>query len=110
MESSINARVIDFAKFGRLFLKNGNWNGKQIISEDWILESTQPDFAQDRTYYREAWFKDKNIYYKYFWYSYPRNDGTYDFYAAGHLSQYIYVSPSKNLIIVPLFHFFRMIF
>ncbi len=30
MESGLNGRAIDFAKFGRLFLDNGNWNGKQI--------------------------------------------------------------------------------
>ena len=29
----LNGRAIDFAKFGRLFLHNGNWNGQQIISE-----------------------------------------------------------------------------
>ena len=27
MESGINARAVDFTKFGRLFLYNGNWNG-----------------------------------------------------------------------------------
>jgi CubicO group peptidase (beta-lactamase class C family) len=27
MQSGINARAIDFAKFGRLYLKNGSWNG-----------------------------------------------------------------------------------
>jgi CubicO group peptidase (beta-lactamase class C family) len=36
----LNARAIDFAKFGQLFLNNGNWNGKQIISERWVIEST----------------------------------------------------------------------
>ena len=43
MESGINARAIDFARIGRLFLNNGNWNGKQIISEKWVNESTRPD-------------------------------------------------------------------
>jgi CubicO group peptidase (beta-lactamase class C family) len=33
MESGINTRAIDFAKIGRLFINNGNWNGKQIISK-----------------------------------------------------------------------------
>lgn len=41
MESGINARATDFAKIGRLFLKDGNWNGKQIISEKWVNESTK---------------------------------------------------------------------
>ena len=29
----LNARAIDLAKFGRLYLNNGNWNGKQIVPE-----------------------------------------------------------------------------
>jgi CubicO group peptidase (beta-lactamase class C family) len=33
LESGINAKAIDFAKIGRLFLNNGNWNGKQIIGK-----------------------------------------------------------------------------
>ena len=40
MESGINARAIDFAKIGRLFLNNGRWQGEQVISEPWIAEST----------------------------------------------------------------------
>ena len=100
MESGINARAIDFAKFGRLFLNKGNWNGKQIISEKWVTESTKADFTQDREYYKDAWFYKGNVYYKYFWYSYKRDESDYDFFAAGHLSQYIYVSPQKKLIIV----------
>ena len=31
----------DMAKIGLLVLQNGNWNGEQIISEDWIRLSTQ---------------------------------------------------------------------
>ena len=30
----------DILKVGLLMLKNGNWQGKRIISEDWISEST----------------------------------------------------------------------
>ena len=30
----------DMAKFGVLYQKNGRWNGSQIISEDWIDDST----------------------------------------------------------------------
>jgi hypothetical protein len=34
-------RPIDFAKFGQLYLQKGWWDGKQIISEDWINESSK---------------------------------------------------------------------
>ena len=31
----------DMAKFGYLYLNNGKWNGKQIIPENWVSESTK---------------------------------------------------------------------
>ncbi|MGM0545968.1 MAG: serine hydrolase domain-containing protein [Bacteroidota bacterium] len=36
----------DQAKFGYLFLRNGNWNGNQIISEEWIEKARTPTQAQ----------------------------------------------------------------
>ena len=30
----------DIAKFGQLYLQNGQWNGKQIISRTWIAQAT----------------------------------------------------------------------
>lgn len=47
MESGINGRAIDFAKFGRLFLNNGNWNGVQLIPAEWVDESTRLDTTTD---------------------------------------------------------------
>lgn len=37
----------DQAKFGYLFLRNGNWNGEQIISEDWIEMARTPTEANN---------------------------------------------------------------
>jgi CubicO group peptidase (beta-lactamase class C family) len=105
MESGINARAIDFAKFGRLFLNNGDWNGTRIISERWVAESTTRDYDVPTDYYRlPGWwvssFESGLGYYKYMWWAYTRGENDYDFYAAGHLGQYVYVSPRRNLIIV----------
>lgn len=36
----------DQAKFGYLFLRNGNWDGNQIISEEWIDMARTPTGAQ----------------------------------------------------------------
>ena len=30
----------DIAKFGQLYLQNGMWNGKQVISKDWVAEAS----------------------------------------------------------------------
>ncbi len=35
----------DMARLGLLTLRKGNWNGKQILSEDWIRKSTTPGTA-----------------------------------------------------------------
>ena len=37
--------AFDMARFGLLTLRNGNWNGKQIISEEWINKSRTPTKA-----------------------------------------------------------------
>ncbi len=108
MESGINARSIDFAKFGRLFLNRGNWNGRQILPEEWVAESTTPPAAQPADYYARyadsvgagPFFSHGDGYYKYMWWGYSNSGGEYDFFADGHLGQFIYVCPQKNLIIV----------
>ena len=32
----------DMARIGQLMLRKGQWNGKQVISADWVSESTRP--------------------------------------------------------------------
>ncbi len=83
----LNATTHDFAKLGRLFLNNGNWNGKQILSSQWVKEATQPDTADGGKFN-----------FQYNWLAGPEKYKSY--YAAGLYGQYIYVYPSKNIIIV----------
>lgn len=84
----INARARDFAKIGRLYLNKGNWNGKQIVSESWVEQSTKIDTGNG-----SAWL------YQYQWWL-PSRTG--DFMAQGILGQYIYVNPNNNVVIVRL--------
>lgn len=84
----LNARARDFAKLGRLYLNKGKWNGKQLVSESWVKQSTKVDTSNG-----SAW------YYQYQWWL-PTKDG--DFMAQGILGQYVYVNPAKNLVIVRL--------
>jgi hypothetical protein len=37
--------AMDMGRFGLLTLRKGNWNGKQILSEDWIRKATTPTSA-----------------------------------------------------------------
>jgi CubicO group peptidase (beta-lactamase class C family) len=42
-EYIFNARARDYAKIGRLYLNKGKWNDKQIVSENWVAQSTKID-------------------------------------------------------------------
>lgn len=84
----LNARARDYAKIGRLYLNNGNWNGKQIVSENWVKEATKIDTTAG-----SAWN------YQYQWWIASKEG---DFYARGMLGQFVYVNPEKKLIIVRL--------
>lgn len=35
----IRLRAIDFAKYGQLYKNKGSWNGKQILSQEWVEKS-----------------------------------------------------------------------
>ena len=38
----LRLRPIDMQKFGILYLHHGNWNGKQLISKNWVDSSFEP--------------------------------------------------------------------
>lgn len=82
----LNAKARDFAKFGRLYLNRGNWNGEQILPSQWIEESTIADkTAGGASYYQYQWWMTK-----------------YGYEANGLHGQYIFICPEKNLIVVRL--------
>jgi len=49
----IRLRAIDFAKYGQLYKNKGLWNGKQILSEQWVEKSLDKQIKQslDDGYY-----------------------------------------------------------
>lgn len=101
MPSIFVARAIDYAKFGRLFLHNGNWNGKQIVSEKWVKEATTEDKTISREYYPSYMGSGENRnYYKYQWWGTANADSTYNFMALGNLGQTIYIIPDQETIIL----------
>jgi CubicO group peptidase (beta-lactamase class C family) len=76
----------DIAKFGYLYLNNGTWNGKQIVSTDWVNKSTQ-------TY---NFFQENNGY-GYQWWTLPQSN---IYYASGLYGQRIYVAPENDMVVV----------
>ena len=107
MEAGLNARAIDFAKFGRLFVNDGKIGGKEVVSSDWLSQATRLPPDQHRPeYYGDDWgktvYSDGHGYYGFFVYGRIRDNARPDVFAEGDRGQYIYVSPSANLIIVRL--------
>jgi CubicO group peptidase (beta-lactamase class C family) len=102
LESGLNARAIDFAKFGRLYLRDGDWDGRRVIPADWVAASTREEATVDRTRYEGGGpiTPAGPAYYGYFWWGRRRADGGYDFSARGNHGQIIYVSPPARLIVV----------
>jgi CubicO group peptidase (beta-lactamase class C family) len=90
MESGINARAIDFAKFGRLYLNGGSWNGQQVVPAEWVAQSTGDN----------GLIQDAPIDYGYMWWGKKCSPDSRDFLAMGNFGQFIYISPAKNLIII----------
>jgi CubicO group peptidase (beta-lactamase class C family) len=92
MESGLNARAVDFARFGVMFAQNGMVDGKQVVPSDWVNEAT----AATNESVGNVDFMVQN--YKYFWWVYPENQ----FAAQGNRGQFIFVSPDESTVIVRL--------
>jgi hypothetical protein len=92
----LRIKTEDMAKFGKLYLQKGNWNGKQILSSAWIDEATSykinqiPNMAPDQRaindwaqgYCYQFWRCRNNAY---------RADGAF--------GQYIIVMPDQDAVI-----------
>ncbi len=96
----LNARAIDFAKFGRLYLNNGNWDGRQIIPQHWVAESTIRDPNDRRPWETFSRWQDEGGYYKYFWWGVSQASGDYSYMGIGTYGQFIFVSPKTRVVIV----------
>lgn len=86
----ISTTVRDLAKIGSLYLNNGMWNGKRIVSEDWIRQTIT--FDESTVGYHFNWY---NINYE----GFDRIQYS-GYYALGICEQVLYVNPYKNLVMV----------
>lgn len=83
--------TLDQARFGYLFLRNGNWNGKQLISKDWIKAVQQQSPANKS--YGLMWWLNKGS---------RKMEGVPEhvFYAAGFGGNYVVVDQVNDLLII----------
>lgn len=77
---------MDMAKIGQLYLDNGRWDGKQIVSAGWIDESTKE---------HSRWEKLK-LSYGYLWWV---DDKEHTYAAMGDGGNVIYVNAKKNIVV-----------
>lgn len=92
-----NASARDYARFGQLVLNKGNWNGKQIVSENYVTEATTPaTFLKDRD--------ENNQPVDFYGYQYwiLKHSGVTAIAQNGLFGQYVYIIPEKNAVVVRL--------
>ncbi len=87
----LNAIARDYAKFGRLYLNGGRWDGRQVVPAEWVKRSVTFDRPKNNGIYSYQW-----------WHNRGPDGQTPDFMAVGLLGQYIYVHPQSGIIIVRL--------
>ena len=77
----------DMAKLGQLYLNEGDWKGRQLISGKWIAESTQV---------QSVW-KARHLKYGYLWWVIDEAEHSYA--ALGDGGNAIYVNPENRMVV-----------
>ena len=90
----------DMAKIGLLCLNKGTFDGKQIVSPEWIEEMTKPK-AVESEYFR-------GMEYGYLWWIIEREKNIYA--AIGNSGNVIYVNPGKDIVIAVSSYFKPTVF
>ncbi|MCL6273415.1 beta-lactamase family protein [Muricauda sp. 2012CJ35-5] len=85
------ASTRDWARFGQLYLNRGNWNGEQIFKPEWVDYITTPTLNSEGQYGAHFWLNAAG--------KYP--DVPKDLFSCnGYQGQYVFVIPSKDLVVV----------
>ncbi len=92
---SLSAR--DMAKLGQLYLNKGQWNGKQVLSAQWVEQATAFHAKTTFNFWHQAFD------YGYLWYSTPvsyHGKNITAYFADGWGGQYIWYVPDLDLVTV----------
>jgi hypothetical protein len=87
----IELRPRDMMKLGQLYLQEGKWNGKEIVTQAWVNESTSTKINTG-----------SGLGYGYFWWTRDfkwKGKTVRSFFAWGYGGQYIFVVPELNLVV-----------
>lgn len=92
--SGICATLHDYARLGLFALNRGVIDGEPVVPPGWFKEATEPRMAGAAP-----------LNYGYMWWPVPDRDGDYSegaFSARGIFGQYIYVNPTRNIVLTVL--------
>ena len=94
----LSIRPVDMARFGLLYLRNGQWRGKQVVSAEWVR----------RSFTMHVRFKNTpdpyDVGYGYLWWIMKEAPGSktgeYIYAAKGFMGQYIFLIPEYDMVVV----------
>jgi CubicO group peptidase (beta-lactamase class C family) len=86
--AGIQMRPCDLARIGQLYLEEGRWGGRQIVSKEWISQSLAPHYKVNEI-----------TSYGYLWRSRQIGSLRYHF-GMGFGGQYLLIVPDLNLVVV----------
>ena len=92
----IDMSAREYSRFGLLFARNGNWEGNQLISEDFVNETFQ------KVWETPSWWTNSKRYYSLHWWVSKYDDESKIFNASGRFGQYIFVDRENDLIFTRL--------
>jgi CubicO group peptidase (beta-lactamase class C family) len=84
----------DLARLGLLMCRGGQWNGKRLLSEDWVALSTRPHTVLGWQAYGYMWWVPQRA-----WPFWQRAPGDV-FHADGNYGQFLWVDRARDLVIV----------
>ena len=90
-DGGLHLRPRDMAKIGYMVLKEGQWNGVQIISREWIKESTSKHINAQGIGYGYQWWIGK---------AFMKDREIEVLFASGHGGQKIFIIPKLDLVAV----------
>ena len=85
----LDSTARDFGRFGLLFARNGEWEGQEVLSDNWITESTAPALSGQ---------------YGFYWWPAPNTGFT----ALGVQGEIVAVYPAEDLVIMRFSSYTRM--
>jgi len=90
----LNITARDLARIGYLFLNKGMWNGKRILTEDWVKQATRTSQSLNPGYGYLWWVHSAN--------RQAEEEPSDSYEAIGLYGNYLCVFPSQDMIVIRL--------